>query len=71
MRKSVLKNFANFTGKYLCWSLLLLKLAKTPTQVFSCEICEILKNTYLTQDVHSRTYANDYTVYIVTITLNI
>ena len=48
-----------------------MKLAKTPTLVFSCGICEILKNTYLTQDVHSRTYANDYTVYIVTITLNI
>ena len=51
----VLKNFANFTGKHLCWSLFFTKLQafrpatllkKTPTQVFSCEIWEILKNTY-------------------------
>ena len=42
--KSVLKNFANSTGKHLCWSLFLIKL--TPTQVFSCEICEFFKNTY-------------------------
>ena len=50
-----LKNFANFTGKHLCWSLLFTKLQafrvatlikKTPTQVLSCEIWEILKNTY-------------------------
>ena len=49
-----LKFFANFTGKHLCWSLFFTKLQafrpatllkKTPTQVFSCEICDILKNT--------------------------
>ena len=41
--------------KRLCWSLFLIKLQsevaanfikKTPTQVFSCEYCEIFKNTY-------------------------
>ena len=35
----VLKNFVNFTGKQLCWSLFLAK-------VFSCEICEIFNNTF-------------------------
>ena len=36
-KTGVLKNFADFTGKHLCW---------TPTQAFCCEICEIFKNTY-------------------------
>ena len=53
--KDVLKNFANFTGKNLCWSLFLIKLEfwgpatllkKTPTQVFSCEIYKLFKNNY-------------------------
>ena len=35
---SVLKNFVNFTGKYLCWSLFLIKFKQTPTQVFSRDI---------------------------------
>ena len=52
-KKSILKNFANFTGKRLCWSLFLIKLQvwrpatlrkETPTQIFSCEIWEIFKN---------------------------
>ena len=51
----VLKSFANFTGKHLCWSLFLKNLQaeglqlpkkKTPTQVFSCELCENFKNTF-------------------------
>ena len=47
----VLKNFANFTGKQLCWSLFLTKfftnfIRNTPTQVFSCEIWKNFKNTY-------------------------
>ena len=41
----VLKNFANATGKHLCWSLFL------KTQVLSCEICEIFKNTFLTEQL--------------------
>ena len=40
------KNFANFTGKYRCWSLFY-KVAGLrfvpPTQTFSREICEIFK----------------------------
>ena len=37
----VLKNFAKFTGKHLCNFIN----KETPTQVFSCEFCEIFKNT--------------------------
>ena len=52
---SVLKNFAIFAGKHLCWSLFLEKLQtwrsatllkKTPIQMFSCEYCGIFKNTF-------------------------
>ena len=50
----VIKNFANFTGKHLRWSLFLNKLQaclqlfkkETPAQVFSCEICEIFKDIF-------------------------
>ena len=51
----VLKSFANFTGKHLCWSLFLKNLqaeglqlhkSKTPTEVFFCEVCKIFKNTF-------------------------
>ena len=42
-RIGVLQNSANFTGKHLCWSLFLIKLAK----VCSFEICKIFKNTFL------------------------
>ena len=50
VKKGVLPNFPNFPGKHLWWSLFLIKLiffkGDTPTQVFSCGICEIFKNTY-------------------------
>ena len=51
----VLKNFAKFTGKHLCQGLFLIKLQaeaynfikkETLAQVFSCEFCEISKNTF-------------------------
>ena len=44
----VLKNFANFTGKHLRWSIFLTKLQalRSPTQLFSYEICELFKNTF-------------------------
>ena len=52
----VLKRFANFTGKHLCWSLFLKNLQakglqlhkkrKTPTEVLSCEVCEIFDSTF-------------------------
>ena len=50
MQKAVLRNFANFTRKHLCWALFLIKLqantGETPTQAFSSKICKIFKNTY-------------------------
>ena len=44
-KKSVLKNFANFTGKDMCWNLFLIK-TETETQMFSLEYCIIFKNTF-------------------------
>ena len=59
VRKGVLRNFAKFTGKYLCQSLFLNKVAglrpailfkkETLAQVFSCEFCKISKNTFFTE----------------------
>ena len=40
-KKGVLKNFTKFTGKHLCQ---IIK-KETLAQVFSCEFCEIFKNT--------------------------
>ena len=37
-------NFANFTEKHLCWSLLNKK--ETPTHAFSCKFRKISKNTF-------------------------
>ena len=54
-KKGVLKNFAIFTGKQLCQRLFFNKVAgatcnfikkETLAQVFSCEFCEIFKNTF-------------------------
>ena len=55
MKKGVLRNFAKSTGKHVCHSLFLNKVIvfnkekKTLAQVFSCEFCEISKNTFLTE----------------------
>ena len=55
VRKGVLTNFANFTGKHLCQSLFLIKLQasasksikkETLAQLFSCEVYKIYKNTF-------------------------
>ena len=51
-KKGVLKKLVILTEKCLCWSLFLINLQalkqhfykETPTQVFSCEYCEIFKN---------------------------
>ena len=53
-RKGVLRNFASLTGKHLCQSLFLIKVAallkkKTLVQVLSCEFCEISKITFFTK----------------------
>ena len=67
LRKGVLRNFAKFTGKHLCQSLFFNKVAgaacnfikkETLTQVFSCEFCEISKNTCFTE--HLRTTASSF-----------
>ena len=59
LKLRVLKDFANFIGKHLCWSLFLIKLQarrpKTPIQMFSCEICEILRNTYFEEHLRTTT----------------
>ena len=54
LKNGVLKYFANYTGKHLCWSLFLieslgLQLFKkvSPAQVFSYGICEIFKKPIL------------------------
>ena len=52
---SVLKNCATFTGKQLCWSVILVKLQtwrpatllkESPTQAFCSEFCENIKNSF-------------------------
>ena len=50
MKKGVLKNFTKFTGKHLCQSLFFNKVEKeTLAQMFSCELCEISRNTFFTE----------------------
>ena len=62
MKKGVLKNFANFTEKHLCWSLILIEFVKVRLQRgFSCEVCEIVKNTYFGE--HLRTTASEFCLY--------
>ena len=66
MIKGVLRNFLKFTGKHMCQGLFFNKVAslrpatllkkKTPAEVFSCEFCEISKNTFFTE--HLRTTAS-------------
>ena len=70
-KKSVLKNFANFTGKHRCWSQFLIKLQalglcwnsfkEIPTQVFFYEICEVFKTTCFEE--HLRTTASIFLLY--------
>ena len=66
MKKVVLKNFAIFTGKHLCWTLFLIELKarrsatllkETPTQVFSVNILKFIKNTYFEE--HMRNTASN------------
>ena len=48
VKKYVLKNFANFIRKHLCWSLFLIDFIKKRLQhrFFSCAYCEIFGNSY-------------------------
>ena len=52
-KKDALRNFAKLTGKHLCQSLFLNKVAgfnfikkEALAQVFCCEFCGIFKNTF-------------------------
>ena len=46
-KKAVFRNFTKFTGKHLCQSQACNLIKKeTLAQVFSCEFCEISKNTF-------------------------
>ena len=58
LKKGVLKNFANFAGKHMCWSLLQACnfSKKTETLVFSCEIWEIFKNIYFEENLRKTAY---------------
>ena len=49
IKKGVLKTFAKFTGKHLCWSLFLTKFIKKETlaQLFSCKFCENSKKHHI------------------------
>ena len=54
IKKSVVKNFKKLTGKHLCQrEYLFFKKnfikKRTLAQVFSCELCEIFKNTFFTE----------------------
>ena len=59
IKKGVPKNYTKFTSKHLCHCLFFNNAAvlrsatfwkkKTLTQVFSCEFCKILKNTFFTE----------------------
>ena len=53
VKKVVFRNFAKFTGKHLCQSIFFNKVEawnfikkETLAQMFSCEFCEISKNTF-------------------------
>ena len=52
VKKSILKSFTKFTGKHLCQSLYLMKLATwgSGTSVF-CEFCENFNNTFFKVDL--------------------
>ena len=47
IEKAVLKYFAIFTGKHLCWSLLLIDCGCKTDLQFSCEYCKILRTLIL------------------------
>ena len=66
-KKDVFSNFTKFTGKHLCQSLFLIKLQTqacnfikkdAQAQIFSCEFCEISKNTTIFTE-HLQATASD------------
>ena len=51
----VLEYYPKFTGKHLCQSVFFKKIAglRTLAQVFSCEFCEIFKNTFFAEHLQA------------------
>ena len=74
-KKGVLRNFVKLPGKHLCQSLFFNKFAvlslqlfkkKTLTQVFSCELCKISKNSgCLCLEENKAMYSNGISDYIM------
>ena len=53
VKKCVLENFANFAGKHLCWSLLLIRLQSLQQGCFSVKLAKFLRTLIL------KAFAND------------
>ena len=67
VQKVVFENFTRFTGKHLCWGLLLIKLQawkpatllkKNPARVSSCEYCKICKSNYFEEHLRTAVSSN-------------
>ena len=81
-KKGVLKNFAKFTRKHLCWSLflnkvlglksaILLKERPKHKQVFSYEFRKIFKNTFFTEHLRATvSVSTNYDVILTCIKIN-
>ena len=58
--KSVFRNLAKFTGKHMYERLVFKK--ETLVQVFTCECCEISKNTFFTEHLRTTASGFDFTI---------
>ena len=68
---NILNNFAKFTGKHLCCSLVfrlspVTLLKKASAQVSSCEFCKIFKNTIFTEHLRMTASGNHGLLYYYT-----
>ena len=70
VKKGALRNFTKFTGKHLCQSLFFRPEAcnfikkEALAQVFSCEFCEIFKNTFFQRTPPVATSALSYSEFL-------
>ena len=74
VKKGVRRNFAKFMGKHLCQSLFYNEVAglwpkacnfikkEALAQVFSCEFCEISKNTFSTEHLQTNASVSNHTL---------
>ena len=71
---TTIRQTSNFTGKRLCHSFFLIKLQtwdlqlyqkQTPTQVFSCKICENFKNTLFLQNTSGGCFCLHFLIYTI------